>query len=219
NADIVQNTSQPFQYTFNLFAPSSLADPLQGQPPVPLTVNLKNPVFVGVQQLFIPDPTLRSPYVQHFTLNVQQQVTKDLAVQVGYVGKLGRKLLMGLSLNPAVYAPGASLANIDQRRVYRPFGPLNEISSEANSAYNGLQVEVNKRFSTGFSLQGAYTYSRSIDMASAFALGAGVPNVFNLGTQRGLSDFFAKHIASFSWLWELPGPKTGALQTVAGGWQ
>jgi hypothetical protein len=148
-------------------------------------------------------------------------VTRDLAIQVGYAGKLGHKLLMGLPLNPAIYGPGATLANIDPRRIYQPFGQLNKISSQANSSYHALQVEVTKRFSKGFSLQGAYAFSRSIDMASAIALGGAVPNVFDLRTQRGLSDFFAKHIGSFSWLWELPGPgpRNGVLQAIAGGWQ
>jgi hypothetical protein len=220
NCDIVQNTSQPFQYTFNVNVPASLSDPLRGQAPLPLVVDLTRPTFSGVQQLFIADPTLRSPYVQNLSLNIQHQVTRDLAVQVGYSGKLGRKLLMGLPLNPAVFGPGATLANIDQRRIYQPFGNLNKISSQANSSYHALQVEVTKRFSNGFSLQGAYAFGRSIDQASAIALGGAVPDVSNLRTQRGLSDYFAKHIASFSWLWEVPGPSgNGFLRAIAGDWQ
>ncbi|MEK7404668.1 MAG: carboxypeptidase regulatory-like domain-containing protein [Acidobacteriota bacterium] len=221
NADIVQNTSQPFSYTFTINAPFSLADPLRGQPAIPLYLNLVDPPFVGVQQLFYPDARLRNPYVQHFNLNLQRQVTADLAVQVGYVGKLGRKLLMGWTINPGIYGPGATLGNLNQRRPYRPFGQLDVISSLANSRYNGLQVEVNKRFSRGYSVQGAYTFSRSIDMASGISLGAGVPNVFDLSTQFGLSDFHAKHIASFSWIWEVPQlPWNAALvRHTLGGWQ
>jgi hypothetical protein len=73
NADIVQNTSQPFQYTFNVNVPASLSDPLRGQAALPLVVNLKNPIFSGVQQLFIPDPKLRSPYVQNLSLNIRNR--------------------------------------------------------------------------------------------------------------------------------------------------
>ncbi len=221
NADIIQNTSQPYRYTFTINTPFSLTDPLRGQPPIPLSVNLTNPVFTGIQELFYPDVSLRTPYVQHFNLNVQHEVVKDLAVQVAYVGKLGRKLLMGVSSNPAIFGPGATLANINQRRILPPFGNNSTISSEANSSYQALQLELNKRFTQGFSLQGAYTFSRSIDMASAIALGAAVPNVFDLRTQFGLSDFHAKHIASFTWIWDLPRLKSASapLRVVAGGWQ
>lgn len=221
NADIIQNTSQPFNYTFTINAPFSLTDPLRNQAPLPLFVNFKNPLFVGTQQIFYVDPGLRTPYVQQFNLNVQRQVLKDLTVQVGYVGKLGRKLLMGYSPNPALYTPTATAANIDSRRILQPYGNNSEISSRANSNYNGLQVQADKRISHGFSLQGAYTYSRSLDIASGFALGAVVPNVFNLHSQYSLSDFQAEHIGSFSWLWELPRAQTKnrLVQTVVNGWQ
>ena len=222
NSDVIQNTGQPYRYTFTINQPVSLVDSLQGQPPIPLVLNLKNPVFTGLQQLFYPDPGLRSPYVQNFNVNVQREIVQDLAVQVGYFGKLGRKLLMGLPSNPGIFAPGATLANLDSRRLLEPgFGNDTVLSSEANSSYNSLQVQVNKRFSHRFELAGAYTLSRSLDQASAIAIGGAVPNIFDLHTQWGVSDFFSKHIASFSWVWDLPALQrsNAALRAVAGGWQ
>ncbi|MDP2998067.1 MAG: TonB-dependent receptor [Bryobacterales bacterium] len=223
NADIIQNTSQPFRYTVNINAPQSLVDPLAGQPPIPLSVNMQNPAFVGVQTLFYPDSSLRTPYVQHYNLNLQHEVVKDLSVQVAYVGKGGRKLLMGLTTNPGLAVPGIPLtaATLNQRRPIQPFGQLDKISSMANSRYNAMQMEVNKRFGGGFSLKGIYTFSRSIDMASGTSLGAGVPYIFNLRTQIGVSDFQAKHIASFSWIWNLPGLKAAPapVRGLLGNWQ
>lgn len=222
NADIVQFTaSQPFRYNFTFPAPFSLTDSLRGQPVIPTSVDFKNPVFVGTQEVFFMDPTMRSAYVQQFNLNVQQQVAGDLAVQVGYVGKLSHKLLMGMAANQALYAPGATLANINQRRILQPYGDNKKNSSEGNANYHGLQVELNKRFSRGFSFQGAYTFSKSIDMSSNIALGASVPNPLNLRSQYGLSDFYSKHIVSFSWIWDLPklAASNPALRAVAGGWQ
>ena len=101
---------------------------------MPLTVDLKNPLFVGLQQVFFPDPGLRTPYVQHFNLNVQRQVVKDLSIQVGYVGKLGRKLLLGVATNPATYAPGATAGNIDARRILQGFGNNRSITGQGNSS-------------------------------------------------------------------------------------
>ena len=222
NSDIIQNTSQPYRYTFTINQPFSLTDPLRGQPAIPLTLNLKNPQFIGLQQLFYPDPSLRSPYVQNFNLNVQQEVVKDLVVQVGFFGKLGRKLLMGLSTNPAIFMAGATLANEDSRRLLQPgFGANSKIASEAASGYNSLQVEVKKRYRRRFTVEGAYTWSRSLDDASAYSLGAAVPNVLNLRSQWGVSDFFSKHIASFSWIWDLPAlaGSNAVVRTVAGGWE
>jgi outer membrane receptor protein involved in Fe transport len=222
NADIIQNVGQPFRYTYTVSNPGPFVDPLIGQPPIPPGINLSNPTFTGTQDLAFPDPNFRTGYIQGFNMNVQRQVLRDLAIQVGYVGRLGRKLIMGYSSNPAIFRPGATLGNTNARRIYQGFGDLRSISSQANSGYNGLQVEVNKRFSSGFSLQGAYTFSRSIDMRSGIAaVGATTPNVFNLRSDIGLSDFHAKHIANFSWIWDLPKPTSGnaVLRAVVSGWQ
>lgn len=222
NADIIQNLGQPFRYTYTISNPGPFADPLIGQPPIPPGINLSNPAFTGTQDLAYPDPNFRTGYIQGFNLNVQRQILKDLAVQVGYVGRTGRKLIMGYSFNPAIYGPGATLGNTNARRIYQGFGDLRSISSQANSGYNGLQIEVTKRFSRGFSLQGAYTFSRSIDMRSAVAaVGATTPNVFNLRSDIGLSDSHAKHIANFSWLWDLPSLTSGnaILRALVSGWQ
>jgi hypothetical protein len=159
--------------------------------------------------------------VQNFNVNIQQQLGRDLAVQVGYVGRLARKLVMGWSMNPALPAPNATLANINARRIYQGFGELRSISSLANANYNGLQIEATKRYSRGFSIQGAYTWSRAIDMKSAVAsVGSAAPDVLNLRSEYGLSDFHAAHVANISWLWEIPAVSRQALlRHITGGWQ
>ena len=220
NANLIQNDSQPYRYSYTFQTPFSLADPLRGQPAIPLTVNLNNPPFVGTQQVFFPDPALRTGYVQSFNFNIQHEVVKDWLLQVGYVGKLGRKLLVVLSANPAVYGPGATLGNIDQRRPMKGFGNNSELSSGGVTSYNGLQVDVKKRFSRGFSVQGAYTFSKSMDLNSSISEGNVGGNIFSVRSSFAPSDFNAKHIASFSWIWELPQPRRSlVLRTVVGGWQ
>jgi hypothetical protein len=164
---------------------------------------------------------MRTPYVQHLNATIQHEVIRDLAVQVGYVGKIGNKQLMSVASNPAVYRTGASLNNLDQRRIMPGYGNMIRITSQANSRYHALQLEVNKRYSRNFSLKGAYAFARSIDMHSGAAIGASTPNVFDLSTQIGLSDFYAKHIASFSWMWDLPklAAAVAPARAVLGGWQ
>jgi len=221
NANIIQNNSQPFRYSFTIQTPPSLADPFRGHPPIPLGVNLKDPAFVGMQQIVYPDPSMRTPYTQQFSLNVQHEVTRDFAVQLGYAGKLGRKMLIGYATNPAIYRPGATLSNIDQRRILPGFGACAVLAANSNTSYHALQIEANKRFSYNFSFQGAYTWSRSIDLTSSLSESGGVPNVFALWTERGLSNFHAKHIGSFSLIWDLPklSSSKSLLRAVAGGWQ
>jgi hypothetical protein len=88
--------------------------------------------------------------------------------------------------------------------------------SVANSNYNSLQVLVEKRFSHGLQLQGAYTYSKSIDNASSFE---NALNPLNFAATRGLSLFDARHRFVLSYYWEIPVPKyQGAKGKLLDGW-
>lgn len=205
-ANIIQNNGQPFRYAYTITAPYSLANPLYGLAAIPTSINPTpaNAQFVGLPQLFFPDPNLRTPYVQQYNLTIQQELPGQAVLQAAYVGTVGRKLLVGVSANPALYAPGATVSNENARRIYNGFGDLQTTSSVANSEYNALQIQVQKRYSHGISLQGAYTFSKSMDDSSSSIETPAIPDVFNLHTEWGLSDFYAKHIASAAAIWDMP---------------
>lgn len=86
----------------------------------------------------------------------------------------------------------------------------------ANSAYNSLQVNLEKRFSHGLQLQAAYTFSKSIDEASSFE---DILNPFNARRSRSLSLFDTRNRFVLSYYYELPIPKhSGAFGKVVNGW-
>ncbi len=226
-ANIIQNGTQPFRYSYTINAPYSLSDPLHGLPPIPDTVNLSNPTFTvsPPPQLTFPSPNIRNPYTMQYNLTVQRQVMRDLVVEAAYVGKLGRKLLDDISDNPALYAPGATVANENSRVVYPGFGNITTMGTFANSEYNALQVRVNKRYSRNFMVQGTYSWSKSLDIFSG-GTGASVtdtaatPTPFNLGNDWAPSDFYAKHIASAAAIWDSPRlqGRPMLVREVFGGW-
>ena len=127
NADIIQNNSQPFRYTFTFQTPVQPGRSAAGPAGHPAVGEHAEPRCSSASRtLFYPDPALRTPYVQHFNLNVQRRGGQGPGVQVGYVGKVGRKLLMGLALNPGPLRARhhADRANLDQRRPMQRFGVL-----------------------------------------------------------------------------------------------
>src|SRR5262249_11970299 len=71
----------------------------------------------------------------------------------------------------------------------------------ATSAYNSLQVSLDKRFSHGLQFTGAYTFSKSFDEASSFE---GILNPIDPRRSRSLSAFDARHRLVLSYYWELP---------------
>jgi hypothetical protein len=222
-ANIIQNGTQPFRYSYGINAPYSLTDPLRGLPSLPSGVNLANPAFSTVPPpgLTFPSPTMRTPYTFQYNLTVQRQVLRDTVVEVAYVGKLGRKLLTDIGTNPAVFAPGATVANEDARRVYKGFGSLNTMGTFANSEYNALQFRANKRYARHLMVQGTYTFSKAMDNSSSNVSDtASIPNPFNLKGEWGLADFYARHIASIAGTYELPklANHNIFLREGAGGW-
>jgi hypothetical protein len=206
-SNIIQNGTQPFRYSYTINAPYSLADPLRGIPAIPAVVNLSNPAFSvnPPPQLTFPSPNLATPYSLQYNLTVQRQIVNNLVLETAYVGKLGRKLLTDISVNPALYAPGATVANENSRVPYKGFGNLTMMGTFANSEYNALQVRVMKRLSRSFTVQGAYTFSKAMDQSSSSVTDtAAIPNPYDLKNEWALSDFYAKHIVTAAGVWNLP---------------
>ncbi|MBI4164563.1 MAG: TonB-dependent receptor [Acidobacteria bacterium] len=203
--------------------PHSFSDPYDvaggGIDPFPYTVNLQNPTFYYPMQGFSIDHSYRDGYIEQWNFNIQHQIGSVL-VKAGYYGNVGHKLSNMREGNQAVFAPGATPANAQTRRPYFPqyYGDIAVTNSDANSNYHSLQVGAEKKFSRGYTLQLAYTFSKSIDIGSNSQADAVTCQDANncRGGERGLSDFDQRHILAVNGIWELPFMKGNR---VLGGWQ
>ena len=215
----------PFQRVVSLSPPASFSDPYGGGPdPFPYVVTIKNPDFAYPIQAFRVDPNFKDSYTQQFNLNVQQQIGSDVFIQMGYVGKAAHKLPQAVEWNAAVYGPGATAANTQQRRPFYPqyYAGIAQVLSVGNSNYHSLQVDARKRFSHGYTLQMAYTWSKSIDNGSNDnAEGTTISNPWDyLKGERGLSNFDRRHILALNGVWNLPVLRSERLLArMFGGWQ
>jgi hypothetical protein len=261
-------------------------DPATGQP------------FVGnIAETFefrAVDRNLRTPYIQQWNLGAQYELTKNLLIEVRYVGSKGTKLLQAVSFtqgydlndpstpdaifkrfNDAYVAAGSANGPLNpgaterERGVGKAFGFANPalggmldynlansqgansnvitfegrarylgfdvpeailLGNSAFSNYHSGQIAVTKRFSRGMGFELSYTYSRSMDNASAdpgSTAGGGKPDLPNVGfTSQGdafdtrsnyaRSDFDRTHRFSASFLYELP--TFGSTSKWARGW-
>jgi hypothetical protein len=119
------------------------------------------------------------------------------------------------AINLSVAACGA---NPDPLRTYQGYGDINHLEYAASSVYHALQASL-RRSVGGLTLNGAYTYSHSIDDSSDRFDGSFV-NSFNPGANRASSNFDQRHIFSFAYIWDLPIFKTpGLANKILGGWQ
>ncbi len=153
------------------------------------------------------------PQLITWTARLERQFRNDWVASVAYLGNKGAFLQLGVPENPAIYRPGATVGNTQDRRVYPNFGPVTRNDGAGNSSYHSLQWNVEKRFSRGYTILTNYTWSKAIDDLSA-------TNPFNRAVSRGLSNFDVTHNFKFSNLWEIPrlpvGPAAGKLLN---GWQ
>lgn len=159
----------------------------------------------------------RWPYIQEWNLHVQRELTKDLLLEVGYVGTKGTKLSTFISANDAqpgpgtvgcpdvfgLLPPGACTGSVDHPRPHRNIGAFSQNHMGNTSRYHGLQAKLERRFSQGLSLMASYAWSHSIDLGSFF--GGDTPqDYYNRKAGYGNSSFDLRHNFTVSSLYQLP---------------
>jgi hypothetical protein len=216
--------NEPFLVNFS-FVPPSTANPYAGRTD-PLPYNTANPSFGPFPGMSLGsvDPNYRYADVQQFNLNIQHRFGNDIFLEAAYVGGVSHHLYEVHDINAAVFGPGATEANAQSRRPIYPqyYGSMTHIVSDANANYNSLQIDAQKRFSHGYSVQTTYTWGKSIDERSTPLIGgqaAQNPNNYLKG-ERALSDFNVAQIFGVNGLWDLPSPHSNWLESgVLGGWR
>lgn len=200
----------------------------------------------------LPDRNLKSPQMYHYNVQVERELFRDFLLNVGYVGSRGLSLTRfrtpngGLNSPTALYDPLLlSLAQNGERlrpAIARPplsstvfgarpiaaLGAFTIIDSSAASTYHSLQASVTKRFTRGWQMTAAYTWSHAIDdvsdvfdLAGAFTL---PQDDRNLRLERGDANFDVRHRFVYSTLADVPflsrfNNSEGAKGMVFGHWQ
>jgi hypothetical protein len=111
--------------------------------------------------------------------------------------------------------------NLDERVPYIGYaGESEEYTAAGVSAYNALQMHVEKRLSHGLQGGVSYTYSRSLDEQSALGLFYNGSDPLNLRGGYGPSDFDRTHVVTIDYHYELPDllPANSWEGKVANGW-
>ena len=220
NTDSIAQENPPFAGS-TTFYNGLLSDPGAGETFPPVIPDAANFEWVYPINLYFTDLGTRTPYSQQWNLTLERQFGTDILVQVAYVGKDTKKLHAFRPWNVAEWEEGASLDNINERVPFMPgtYGSESIVMSSAfNQHYESAQFKVEKRYSHGFSVLGVYTYGKSIDFNSENSLGGCVACPQNLNSERGLSDYDARHTVAASWLWTPVQPGESLARRLLGGW-
>ena len=120
------------------------------------------------------DPDFENAYVQSWNLNIQREITSNLAVSAGYFASKGTHLRLTRNLNQtflnAALVATRPFPALSPTSPIAPGVPLQNITfreSTGNSSYNALWVTATKRLGDGFQFNASYTFSKSIDVQLA----------------------------------------------------
>ncbi|MGH9196470.1 MAG: TonB-dependent receptor domain-containing protein, partial [Acidimicrobiia bacterium] len=174
---------------------------------------------------------LENPRVHVWNVSLQHELRADTVVTVGYAGSRGRHLLRSSDVNlptpqrlddGSVFFPGGLM------RPNRAFTTIELKTSDGNSWYKALVVEVRRRWTKGFSFQSSYTFASNIDTTQASTFFSDATNgttsafpEFIPDYNKGPADYDARHNWVVNLAWDVPFAKnlTGVARALLHGWQ
>jgi hypothetical protein len=114
------------------------------------------------------DPNLKNPYVDQYSLGVQQEIPFGFLMETTYVGNVGHHLLRQPNINyPSLAAVAANPSySSNYFNPYKGFGAINQNRSDSNSNYNALQAYLTKRRGRVTATIG-YTFSKALGDSSS----------------------------------------------------
>jgi Carboxypeptidase regulatory-like domain/TonB dependent receptor len=209
-------------------------------PPIPFGVGV--PIFgAGAPQppfnIANIQRNLKTPNTQEWNLNLQQELSQKLVLQIGYVGNHSVHQLQLLDINQpplgAGYGPGClNPPSSACEQAARPFNgkfptlsQINTISSPGFASYNSLQVSLKSNNFHGLTTQVAFTWSHNLDTASEvedfFGTSGYVPqDSTNLKGSYGNSEFDQRRALLITYVYAIPSPKSASrLAYAAKDWQ
>jgi outer membrane receptor protein involved in Fe transport len=189
--------------------------------------------------IFAVDPKLKTPYMENYNINIQQQLTNKTTLQVGYVGSQGHRLFRFYDISqptqaaitaadcPNGIATCATTGAIQDFGVPRVFGYpagsyyLFQEKSSGKSNYNSLQVSFKVNGWHGITSALNYVYSKSLDNSSDledFVVNAAQPQDSNRpNLEKGPSNFNIPQRLTWIFSYELP-QMGGSMRGLKNGW-
>ncbi len=166
-------TNGVYQSSYFFSTPAQLAS----GPLFPRALSAPPSFSVAPPSIFAPSSTFRNPYSEQADIAIERQISKNTSLTVSYVFSRGLHLLQTQDLNAAApssytfpildstgsivghYASPIYTARVDPS--YK--ASIYQADSAGNSYYNGLLVQVTRRYSNWLQGNLAYTYSHAID--------------------------------------------------------
>lgn len=209
-------TNAAFPQRFANLSPACLAN----DTPVTCNSSISTPYL---------DEDTHTPLVRNYNLSLQYEFAPRWVLEASYVGSSGINLVetshqvnaagIASASNPINGITTTTTSNVLFRVPYLGYAPsgLQGTAFDGIENYNSLQLTVRKQLSHGLTLQGAYTWSKS--MTDILSGNTNSNDPLNLAQQYGQSYFNRPQRFIINYAWAIPfGQHSGVTGKLLEGW-
>jgi hypothetical protein len=229
------NDSNVFRAGYGItYNPLPWTRPMRGQYPLTIAANFQqnepfswfNTLDQGIPTIALPDlntgrlplpnaVSMRTPkpgdidrgMIQSWNVAYERRLPLDIAVDVAYVGTRGDGGYMILDINAPTVIGGGNAA-----RPYSSRGrniSLDSMESGLETRYHSLQVAINRPFTKGLLLKGAYTLSKAENMADDDGAGVNFNSASEFHRNFALAGYDRTHNFHIAAVYQLPWQSNG----------
>lgn len=180
--------------------------PFDATTKAPPAITLAGLSAPGSAPLSAFDPHLLLPHTLQWNVAIEQGLGKQQSISFSYVGSAGRKLIQ----TAIVASPNPN------------FNSAYLITNAATSDYGALQIQFQRQLRSGLQALASYTWSHSIDTASAGSNFVGSNSLLPAdlaASNRGPSDFDIRNVFSLGATYQIPSLKLNRFtEFLLGDW-
>ncbi len=180
------------------------------------------------QVRYIPEDN-RTGYVQSWHFTVQRELANNLLLDLAYVGNHDVGLTVLSDANQALPNLAGQNLTLQQRRPIQTFSGIEVAFDRGFGSYNGLQVKLEKRYSSGLYIINSFTWSKALDNGPGHLENYDGDNsrinYYNNDLEKGLSSYNQPLNDTLSVIYDLPFGKgrrfaiaSKSLDFALGGW-
>jgi hypothetical protein len=212
--------------------PGGFADPYLGYPggnPFPaLNTEWATQAFPAFG-VYVNTPLHLEPTsLQQWNVSLQRQFG-DWLTAASYLGNHSTHLWRATELNPAVFGPGATTGNTNQRRVLslqnqqqgQFYGTIGQLDDTGRANYKALLLSLQRRLKSNLSVLSNWTISKCMsDPATTEITGPTIVNPANPDLDYSYCSSDRRHVVNLSLVVRTPGfENSRGLRTIFGDWQ
>jgi hypothetical protein len=200
----------------NSFRPAVSLSPITPLPGGTIPVGIPSVCCPNISTGIIPLPPqalersvgpgeLKRGYIESWNLTVERRLPANFLVSAAYVGTQTVHQFADRNVNASLPGTGSAGQPFNKPQFGNRTAETDFWQGYLSGNYNALQVSINRQFSKGLLVKGAYTYSRAIDYTDDdgwASVAWNDPNVFR--RNRARAGFDTPHIFQLAYVYELP---------------